>query len=83
MKKISSFLSLVKFSHTLFAMPFAMLGFFIALHHDGVESIRFKELGLIILCKVTARNAAMAFNRWADRFIDLKNKRTDRREIPS
>ncbi|MBK7231519.1 MAG: UbiA family prenyltransferase [Saprospiraceae bacterium] len=81
--KIGSFFSLVKFSHTIFALPFAMLGFFIALHHDGMASIRFKELGLILLCMVTARNAAMAFNRWADRFIDLKNKRTATREIPS
>ncbi|MBK9272141.1 MAG: UbiA family prenyltransferase [Saprospiraceae bacterium] len=81
--KIASFLSLVKFSHTVFAMPFAMLGFFIALHHDGFGTIQYRELFLIIICMITARNAAMAFNRWADRLIDLKNKRTASREIPS
>lgn len=81
--KINSFLSLVKFSHTVFAMPFALLGFFIAIHHESVEGFLFRELLLIIFCMVTARNAAMAFNRWADRFIDSRNLRTASREIPS
>lgn len=80
---LNSFLSLVKFSHTVFAMPFAMLGFFVALHHDGMQPILFRELALILLCMVTARNAAMAFNRWADRLIDSRNARTAMREIPA
>jgi 4-hydroxybenzoate polyprenyltransferase len=80
---LNSFLSLVKFSHTVFAMPFAMLGFFVALHHDGMQPILFRELALILLCMVTARNAAMAFNRWADRLIDSRNGRTAMREIPA
>ncbi len=80
---LNSFLSLVKFSHTVFAMPFAMLGFFVALHHDGIQPVLFRELGLILLCMVTARNAAMAFNRWADRLIDSRNARTAMREIPA
>lgn len=80
---LNSFLSLVKFSHTVFAMPFAMLGFFVALHHDGIQPVLFRELGLILMCMVTARNAAMAFNRWADRLIDSRNARTAMREIPA
>jgi 4-hydroxybenzoate polyprenyltransferase len=84
MKKgtLQNFMSLVKFSHTIFAMPFAFIGFFLALettHH------RFEWLTFIcvILCMVFARNAAMAFNRYLDRDIDKKNPRTAVREIPS
>ncbi|MBK8642075.1 MAG: UbiA family prenyltransferase [Saprospiraceae bacterium] len=80
---MKSFFSLVKFSHTVFALPFALIGFFIALNNHGLQPVQYKILGLILICMVTARNAAMAFNRWADRFIDQKNERTALREIPS
>lgn len=83
MKEISSFFSLVKFSHTIFAMPFALIGFFVGIHEFGIDRINFQLLGLVILCMVTARNAAMAFNRWADHDIDAKNPRTQVREIPA
>ena len=79
---MKSYLSLVKFSHTIFAMPFAMVGFFMAVNAAQAE-INIRLLLLVIGCMVTARNAAMAFNRYADRFIDAENPRTAVREIPA
>ncbi len=76
------YLSLVKFSHTIFAMPFALIGFFLAIQLDVIEMNWFLLL-LVVLCMVFARNAAMAFNRYADKEIDLKNPRTALREIPA
>lgn len=78
---LKKYLDLVKFSHTIFAMPFAMLGFFIGLHHSNVFTWRI--FILIVLCMVFARNAAMAFNRYLDRDIDSLNERTRTREIPA
>jgi 4-hydroxybenzoate polyprenyltransferase len=79
---MKNYLSLVKFSHTIFALPFALVGYFL-----GVNKPEFvfdwKVLGLVLLCMVFARNAAMAFNRWQDRDIDGKNPRTVVREIPA
>lgn len=80
--KVRNYLSLVKFSHTIFAMPFALIGYFIAIKLNTIE-FSWKLLGLVILCMVFARNAAMAFNRYIDREIDLKNPRTLLREIPA
>lgn len=79
---VMNYLSLVKFSHTIFAMPFALIGFFIAVKHDqySFSWLLFLE---VLLCMVFARTAAMAFNRWADREIDEKNPRTALREIPA
>ena len=81
-KKISNYLSLVTFSHTIFAMPFAIIGYFLAVKY-GAGYFSWLTLGLVILCMVFARNAAMAFNRFADRHIDLLNPRTALREIPA
>ncbi|MFP4025277.1 MAG: UbiA-like polyprenyltransferase [Thiohalospira sp.] len=80
--KVKNFLSLVKFSHTVFAMPFAFIGYFLALHQTNAN-FEWKLLGLVVLCMIFARNAAMAFNRFIDREIDNKNPRTALREIPS
>lgn len=80
--KVKNYLSLIKFSHTIFAMPFAMVGFFVAVKYGGY-SFEWKLLLLVILCMVFARNAAMAFNRFIDREIDFKNPRTALREIPA
>jgi 4-hydroxybenzoate polyprenyltransferase len=80
-KKITSYLSLVKFSHTIFAMPFALVGFFLAVNENG-SFPEWHILALIILCMIFARNAAMAFNRLADYKIDAANPRTANREIP-
>lgn len=82
MQKLGKYLSMVKFTHTIFAMPFAMIGFFLAVQANTL-ALNWILLGKVVLCMVFARNAAMGFNRWADRFIDEKNPRTAIREIPS
>ncbi|MCD6017638.1 MAG: putative 4-hydroxybenzoate polyprenyltransferase [Bacteroidetes bacterium] len=81
MSDIKHYLSLVKFSHTIFALPFACIGFTLALREG--YSFSLQQLLLVILCMVTARNAAMAFNRYIDRHFDLLNPRTAVREIPA
>jgi 4-hydroxybenzoate polyprenyltransferase len=105
MSTIKNYLSLVKFSHTIFALPFALIGFFIAIRfplafdgrwnlnrtigfgHDFTNGIflqdAIKKFLLILLCMVTARSAAMAFNRYLDKAFDAKNPRTAIREIPA
>jgi len=80
--KLENYLSLVKFAHTIFAMPFALLGFFLATEKHG-GGLNWQLLILVVLCMIFARNAAMSFNRWADRFIDQSNPRTAQREIPA
>ncbi len=79
------YFKLVKFSHSIFALPFAMIGFFLAVknQHIGFSGDFVFLLIYVILCMVFARNAAMAFNRWLDRNIDKKNQRTAEREIPA
>lgn len=79
--RLGDFLSLVKFSHTIFALPFAMLGFALGVLDAGSWS--WMQLVYVVLCMVFARSAAMAFNRWLDRDIDGKNPRTAVREIPA
>jgi 4-hydroxybenzoate polyprenyltransferase len=79
---IRDYLSLVKFSHTVFAMPFALIGFSLATYQDE-QHFSLKLLLLIILCMVFARNSAMAFNRISDKKFDALNPRTASREIPS
>ncbi|HVX49432.1 MAG TPA: UbiA-like polyprenyltransferase [Chitinophagaceae bacterium] len=101
---VKNYLSLVKFSHTIFALPFALIGFclgwvgvnpFINARYSRLASplniqyqagypigqIAIKFL-LVLICMVTARSAAMAFNRYLDRSFDAKNPRTAIREIP-
>jgi len=79
---VKNYLSLVRFSHTVFAMPFALIGFTLAVTR-GNEQFSLKLLLLIILCMIFARNAAMGFNRIADQKFDTLNPRTKSREIPS
>jgi 4-hydroxybenzoate polyprenyltransferase len=75
------YLSLIKFSHTIFAMPFALIGFFLA---TQTNSVKWDTLFYVVLCMVFARSAAMAFNRYIDRDIDTANPRTVKvREIPN
>jgi 4-hydroxybenzoate polyprenyltransferase len=115
MNRVKNYLSLVTFSHTIFAMPFAFIGFFLGLYKDeyvlnwqtpaNAELLQklatddsfkaqmikglnpylgfTKYLGLVILCMVFARSAAMAFNRWLDAKYDAMNPRTAVREIPA
>lgn len=79
---MKKYFSLVTFAHTIFAMPFAFIGFFLAV---TTTNYRFDwiKLVLMVLCMVFARNSAMAFNRYLDRNIDSKNPRTKQRDIPS
>ena len=75
---------MVKFSHTLFALPFAGLASIIAILQSNlsVNDLLWKLL-LILICMFTARSAAMGFNRYIDRDFDKANPRTANREIPS
>jgi len=90
MSRFRNYLSLVKFSHTLFALPFALIGFFLGIFAKksvyGVQSsgvpVFLLRFFLVLICMVTARSAAMAFNRWLDRHFDARNPRTAIREIP-
>ena len=79
---MKKYFSLVLFAHTIFAMPFAFIGFFLAISVTGQE-FNWLKLLLMILCMIFARNAAMAFNRYLDRGIDSQNPRTAIRDIPS
>ena len=125
MSQVKNYLSLIKFSHTIFAMPFAMIGFFLGIapvidfdyrvsslpgwhttihqgmgwgHRGGIDINDFLRdiqgipmsardillrLGLVILCMIFARSAAMSFNRWLDARFDALNPRTAIREIPA
>ncbi|MFN5335301.1 MAG: UbiA-like polyprenyltransferase [Bacteroidota bacterium] len=91
MSLFKNYLSLIKFAHTVFALPFAMVGFFL-----GVQSIEIASGGaeidldfylfsllLVLLCMIFARSAAMAFNRYLDRHFDAQNPRTVIRELPA
>lgn len=78
---VSNYLSLVKFSHTIFALPFALVGF--TLGTLQTQAFDPYILVLVLLCMVFARSAAMAFNRYLDRDIDGANPRTKVREIPA
>lgn len=82
---IKNYFSLVKFSHTIFALPFALIGFFLALASVGYAPAKpaWQLFLLVIACMVFARSAAMAYNRWLDKNIDALNPRTAVREIPS
>jgi 4-hydroxybenzoate polyprenyltransferase len=86
---MKKYLSLIKFSHTIFAMPFACVGFGLGVTDQwgsfqdvDLSGWIWKGLG-VIACMVFARSAAMAFNRYLDRNIDAMNPRTAMREIPA
>jgi 4-hydroxybenzoate polyprenyltransferase len=79
LEKLGTTLRMIKFEHTLFALPFAFLGAVLAA--DGVPQLR--QIIGITLAMIGARSAAMTFNRIADREIDARNPRTAGRELPS
>lgn len=88
MTRVKRYLCLVKFSHTIFAMPFALIGFVVGIRHmiqtnGAIESNWWVKLILVLICMVSARSAAMAFNRYLDRHFDRLNPRTAIREIPA
>src|SRR5665213_3805933 len=70
---------MIKWEHSIFALPFALTGAMLAA--NGWPTLR--VLGLIILCMVAARSAAMAFNRLVDARLDAANPRTSMRAIPA
>ncbi len=81
LERVKVWLSLVKFSHTVFALPFALIGFSLAVSENG-HHFSIRLLLLIISCMIFARNSAMGFNRIADQKFDALNPRTSSREIP-
>lgn len=81
MLRLKRFLEMIRFSHTLFALPFALFSAALAWFYKNAFSTL--ELVGILLCMVFARSAAMAFNRLADRAIDARNPRTAGRHLPS
>ena len=87
MSQVKNYLSLVKFSHTIFAMPFALIGFVLGLRYHFIHQTTVDQVGLkfilVLVCMVTARSTAMAFNRYLDRHFDKLNPRTAIREIPA
>src|SRR5438552_16745819 len=89
--RVRHLLELIRFSHTVFALPFALLAGLMAwkyragLTSDGAppRPWQWRELAGILLCMVFARSVAMAFNRIADRRLDAANPRTRGRHLPA
>ena len=85
--RIRQLLQMIRFSHTLFALPFALLAAVMAwtanLRSRPPIPFRWQDLAGILVCMVCARSAAMAFNRLADRRLDALNPRTARRHLPT
>lgn len=79
---VKNYLSLVKFTHTIFALPFAAIGFTLGLITQDFQ-VPYATGLKVLLCMIFARTAAMAFNRWADAKFDALNPRTAIREVPS
>ncbi len=79
MNKLAEVLRMIKVEHTVFALPFSLIGMVFAA--KGIPD--WKTLVLVVLCTLFARNAAMAFNRYLDADIDAKNPRTKERSIPA
>ncbi len=78
-KRVAVFLDLIKFSHSIFALPFALIATFLAARAIGLMWPGWFRLGLIVVCMVLARTFAMTFNRLVDRHIDARNPRTENR----
>src|SRR5204863_5777865 len=79
MNKLATYFSFVRFSHTVFALPFALTGALLAWRE---QPFRWTTVGWIVLCMVSARSAAMGFNRIVDARYDALNPRTAMRELP-
>jgi 4-hydroxybenzoate polyprenyltransferase len=74
------YVNFVKLPHTLFALPFALLGVIVASYGHPVT---WQKVVLVVIAFTTARFVAMGFNRIADRVLDAKNPRTEKRELPT
>jgi 4-hydroxybenzoate polyprenyltransferase len=81
--RLADILGMIKFSHTLFALPFALLGAILGAHGPDGWTIRPRDWVGILVCMAAARSAAMAFNRLVDRRLDAANPRTAARHLPS
>jgi 4-hydroxybenzoate polyprenyltransferase len=79
LRNIRVTLEMIKWEHSIFALPFALTGAMLAAH-GWPPAVK---LGWIVLCMIAARSAAMAFNRWADADLDAANPRTKMRAIPA
>ncbi len=79
LRNVGTTLEMIKWEHSVFALPFALAGTMLAA--GGLPP--WQKLFWIVVCMVTARSAAMAFNRWADARLDAANPRTASRAIPS
>ncbi len=79
--RVRAFSSLVKLSHTIFALPFAASAVILATKRPHAE-LTIARASAMLICMVSARTAAMAYNRFLDRDIDAKNPRTKDREVP-
>src|SRR6478752_3305834 len=84
MKRLRTYASFVRFSHSVFALPFALTGALLAVHrgHDWSAAAIARRFGWIVVAMVAARSAAMGFNRLADASHDALNPRTAMRELP-
>jgi 4-hydroxybenzoate polyprenyltransferase len=78
-QRLSVWGELVTFSHSVFALPFALI---MVVHVSDTHPVRVAQISLLVLCVVMARTAAMAFNRYVDAEIDARNPRTNARSIP-
>src|ERR687896_1202623 len=79
MRKFATYFSFVRFSHSVFALPFALTGALLAWRDHPFS---WAQVGWIVVCMVGARSAAMGFNRLVDARYDALNPRTAAREIP-
>jgi 4-hydroxybenzoate polyprenyltransferase len=77
--RIRTYLSFIRFSHSVFALPFALTGALLAARENPVT---WRQVAWIVAAMVTARSAAMGFNRLVDAHYDAKNPRTAMRELP-
>src|SRR6266568_353502 len=84
LKRLRLTLDMIKFEHSIFALPFALTGALLAFREGGYRTAEiWGKLGWIVVAMVGARSAAMAFNRLVDARIDAKNPRTSMRHIPA
>ena len=83
LRRVRLILEMIRFSHTLFALPFALLAAVMAWNVEPRIEWRWQDLVGLLLCMVFARSTAMAFNRLADRKLDALNPRTQGRHLPA
>ena len=83
LKRLRLTLDMIKFEHSVFALPFALTGALLAFRDGGFDTPVWPKLLWIVVAMVGARSAAMAFNRIVDAAIDARNPRTRMRHLPA